>query len=147
MAGMLAEHRTLTDPDRWAGLTLAELLPRLIAGFAALLERQGRVLGAFQQRGAVDPEVAKVGKAAYFDLLERFADLLLARRDEMRHSDPVRAVRSCFTVVYAALARGLALDVPAAAAEGTDLDTLLEDLGVMALAFLCADGEAEPLSD
>ncbi|GAA2896613.1 TetR/AcrR family transcriptional regulator [Streptomyces mexicanus] len=136
---MLAEHKDLTEPDRWTGLSLAELLPRLIARFAELLQRQGRVLGAFLQRGAVDPEVAKVGKVAYFDIRDRFVGLVLSRRDEIRHPDPVRAVGSCFTVVYAALARGLALDVPSEAAEGTDLPTLLEDLGAMTLAFLRAD--------
>ncbi|GGM16610.1 hypothetical protein GCM10010129_71020 [Streptomyces fumigatiscleroticus] len=116
---MLEEHRALTEPGRWTGVPLAELLPRLIADFAALLERQGRILGAFLQRGAIDPEVAKVGKAAYFDLHDRFVALLLSRREEIRHPDPVRAVGSCFTTVYPALARGLALDVPAEARTAT----------------------------
>jgi AcrR family transcriptional regulator len=136
---ILAEHHTLTDPDRWAGLSLGELLPRLIVEYAALLGRCGRVLGAFLQRAAADPEVAKVGKGAYFDIRDRFVALVLTRRDEIRHPDPERAVGSCFTTVYAALARGLALDVPAEAAEGTDLSTLVEDLGAMTLAFLRTD--------
>lgn len=121
------------------GGPLEELLPRLIAEFAELLERQGRVLGAFLQRGAVDPEVARAGKVSYFDIRDRFIGLLLSRRDEISHPDPVRAVGSCFTTVYAALARGLALDVAVEAAEGTDMSTLLEDLGAMTLAFLRTD--------
>ncbi|MEV0748207.1 MULTISPECIES: TetR/AcrR family transcriptional regulator [Streptomyces] len=136
---MLAEHRSLAEPDRWVGVPLEELLPRLIAEFAELLERQGRVLGAFLQRGAVDPEVARAGKVSYFDIRDRFIGLLLSRRDEISHPDPVRAVGSCFTTVYAALARGLALDVAVEAAEGTDMSTLLEDLGAMTLAFLRTD--------
>ncbi|MEV0597802.1 helix-turn-helix domain-containing protein [Streptomyces sp. NPDC050315] len=136
---MLAEHHTLTEPERWVGFSLDQLLPSLIAEFAELLKRRGRVLGAFLQRGAADPEVAKVGKGAYFDIRDRFVGLILTHRDEIRHPDPERAVGSCFTTVYAALARGLALDVPAEAAEGTDLSTLVEDLGAMTLAFLRSD--------
>ncbi|MFF3500898.1 TetR/AcrR family transcriptional regulator [Streptomyces sp. NPDC003247] len=141
---MRAEHRTLTDAERWAGLTLVELLPALIAEFAGLLEREGRVLGAFLQRGAVDPTVADMGKSGYRDLRDRFTELLLSRRDEIRHPDPVRAVGSIFTTVYAALARALALDVAPTAAEGSDLPTLLEDLGGMALSFLRAEPVATP---
>lgn len=133
---MLAEHRALTDPEHWAGRPLEEMLPRLIVEFAGMLERRGRVLGAFLQLGAVDPEVAKVGKVSYSDIRDRFVGLILSHRDEIRHPDPARAAGSCFTTVYAALARGLALDVPAEAAEGTDLSTLVEDLGAMTLAFL-----------
>ncbi|MGY0490557.1 TetR/AcrR family transcriptional regulator [Streptomyces sp. WG-D5] len=137
---LLAAHREMTDPGRWAGAPLAELVPRLIAAFADVLEEQGKTLGAFLQRGAVDPAVAKVGKAGYMDARDRFVDLVLSRRDEIAHPDPVRAVGSCFTTVYAALARALALDVAAEAAEGSDLPTLIEDLGAMMLAFLRYDG-------
>ncbi|MFJ9130309.1 TetR/AcrR family transcriptional regulator [Streptomyces sp. NPDC102340] len=137
---MLAEHQALTDADRWVGSGLGDMLPCLIEELARLLERQGPALGAFQQRGAVDPEVAKVGKASYFDLRDRFVGLLLSRSDEVRHPDPERAVGSCFTTVYAALARGLALDVATEAAEGTDMSTLVADLGAMTLAFLRTQG-------
>jgi AcrR family transcriptional regulator len=136
---MLAEHQALTDPERWSEFPLDELLPVLIVEFAALLRRRGRVLGAFLQRGASDPEAAKAGKGAYFDIRDRFVTLVLSRRDAIRHQEPERAVNSCFTTVYATLARGLALDVAAEAAEDMDLDTLVEDLGAMCLAFLCSD--------
>ncbi|MGP3776075.1 TetR/AcrR family transcriptional regulator [Streptomyces sp. SDT5-1] len=137
---LLADHQRMTDPERWAGASLAELVPQLIAEFAAVLEQQGKTLGAFLQRGAVDPAVAKVGKAGYMDARDRFVDLILSRRDEIEHPDPVRAVSSCFTTVYAALARALALDVAPEAAEGSDLPTLIEDLGAMTLAFLRSAG-------
>ncbi|MFH8805399.1 TetR/AcrR family transcriptional regulator [Streptomyces sp. NPDC017936] len=133
---MLAEHRALTDPDNWTGLPLEEVVPRLIGELAELLRREGRILGAFQQRGALDAEVARVGKGGYFDLRERFTGLLMSRLEEIRHPDPVRAVGSSFTTVYAALARGLALDVPAEASQDMNLSTLIEDLGAMTLAFL-----------
>ncbi|MFJ4691936.1 TetR/AcrR family transcriptional regulator [Streptomyces sp. NPDC088766] len=133
---MLAEHRQLADPDRWNGEPLGRLVPALIAELARMLARNGGILGAFQQRGATDPEIAAVGKAGYTDLRDRFTALLLARPDEIRHPDPSRAVGSCFVTVYAALARALALDTSAEAAEGSDLGTLVEDLGAMCLAFL-----------
>ncbi|MFD7292957.1 TetR/AcrR family transcriptional regulator [Streptomyces sp. NPDC059897] len=137
---LLADHRRMTDPERWAGAGLAELVPQLIADFAGVLEQQGKTLGAFLQLGAVDPAVAKVGKAGYMDARDRFVDLVLSLRDEIEHPDPARAVSSCFTTVYAALARALALDVAPEAAEGSDLPTLIEDLGAMTLAFLrCKD--------
>ncbi|GGY98011.1 hypothetical protein GCM10010385_54900 [Streptomyces geysiriensis] len=61
--------------------------------------------------GAVDETVARVGKAGYFDLRDRFTALLLERRGEIHHPDPERAVGSCLVTVYAALARAMALDV------------------------------------
>lgn len=130
------EHRTLTDPERWAGMGLAQLLPRLIVETADMLQRNGAVLGAFQQRGALDPEVARAGKGSYHDLRDRFIALLLRRSEEIHRDDPVRAVGSCFVTVYSVLARALALDVAAEAAEGSQLDTLTEDLSAMMLAFL-----------
>ncbi|MEV7976739.1 TetR/AcrR family transcriptional regulator [Streptomyces sp. NPDC086519] len=138
---LLAAQREMTDPQHWAGVPLAQLVPQLIAQFADVLNQQGRTLGAFLQRGAVDPAVAKVGKAGYMDARDRFIDLILSRRDEIRHPDPIRAVGSCFTTVYAALARALALDVAPEAAEGSDLPTLIEDLGAMTLAFLRYEGQ------
>ncbi|MEU9201327.1 TetR/AcrR family transcriptional regulator [Streptomyces sp. NPDC048332] len=138
-----AEQRELLRGDRWEGQPLAGLLPELIEGFVRLLERRGKVLGAFMQLGAVDETVARVGKVGYFDLRDRFTALLLERRDEIRHPDPERAVRSCFVTVYATLARAMALDVAAEAAEAAggdgDLSALVEDLGGMTLSFLCFD--------
>ncbi|MBB5138493.1 AcrR family transcriptional regulator [Thermocatellispora tengchongensis] len=133
---MAVEHLALTDPQRWAGLPLAQLLPSLVKETAAMLERNGAVLGAFLQRGAIDPAVASAGKASYQDLYDRFTALLLTRGDEIRHPDPVRAAGSCFVTVYAVLARALALDVAAEAAEGSNLGTLVEDVAKMSLAFL-----------
>ncbi|MGW4021969.1 TetR/AcrR family transcriptional regulator [Streptomyces sp. NPDC005009] len=139
-----AEHQELVRGDRWEGKPLASLLPGLVEEFARLLERRGKVLGAFMQLGAVDETVARVGKAGYFDLRDRFTALLLERRDEIRHPDPERAVRSCFVTVYATLARAMALDVAAEAAEEAeggsgDLSALIEDLGGMTLSFLRCD--------
>ncbi|MER6672665.1 TetR/AcrR family transcriptional regulator [Streptomyces sp. NPDC000983] len=133
---MLEVGSQLTDPARWEGAGLGELLPGLVAEFSVLLQREGKVLGAFQQRGAIDEDVARLGKAEYLDMRERFTALLLTRRDDIGHPDPERAVISCFTTVYAVLARALALDVAPTAAEGSDLPVLVEDLGSMCLAFL-----------
>ncbi|MFC8361287.1 TetR/AcrR family transcriptional regulator [Streptomyces griseorubiginosus] len=138
---MLEEHRKLADPERWKAEPLSRLVPALIADLALMLARNGRILGAFQQRGATDPEIATVGKAGYTDLRDRFTALLLAHPDEIHHPDPPRAVSSCFVTVYAALVRALALDTSAEAAEGSDLSTLVEDLGAMCLAFLLHGAE------
>lgn len=141
---MRAEQRELVRGDRWQGMPLARVLPELVGKFAQLLERRGKVLGAFMQLGAVDETVARVGKAGYFELRDGFTALLLDRRDEIHHPDPERAVSSCFVTVYATLARALALDVAAEAAEAAGggsggLSALIEDLGGMALSFLRCD--------
>ncbi|MGD6741760.1 TetR/AcrR family transcriptional regulator [Streptomyces sp. BH106] len=139
---LVEEHLEMTRAERWEGKPLAVLVPELVTEFAELLRRRGAVLSAFMQRGAVDESVAKVGKAGYHVARESFTTLVLSRRDEIRHPDPERAVGSCFTSIYGALARAMALDVSAEAAEdsGSDLAELVEDLGAMALAFLRSDG-------
>ncbi|MEU9060268.1 TetR/AcrR family transcriptional regulator [Streptomyces sp. NPDC048430] len=139
---LLFEQEELTRLDRWEGKRLAQLVPELIASFAELLNRRGKVLGAFLQRGAVDEAIAEAGKAAYRDGRDRFVELVLSRRDEIRHPDPARAVLSSFVTTYATLARAMALDVSAEASKGsgTDLPTIIEDLGGMTLAFLRSEG-------
>lgn len=134
------EHARLTAPERYEGKKLAQLVPELISELAAMLGRNVRVLGAFQQRAVTDPLVAAAGKASHADLVSRFGELVLGHRDEIAHPDPEHAVGSCFQVTYAALARTLALDVSEEAADGHDLEAVTEDLGFMCIAFLAGAG-------
>ncbi|WP_286249527.1 TetR/AcrR family transcriptional regulator [Streptomyces graminofaciens] len=137
---MAGEHARLTDPERYEGKNLVQVVGELVSGLATMLLRNARVLGAFQQRAVSDPLVARAGKASYMDLVGRFSQLLLGHRDEIAHSDPEHAVVSCFQVAYATLARTLALDVSQDAAEDHELAAITEDLGLMCIAFLTWPG-------
>ncbi|MFI1733929.1 hypothetical protein ACH40E_32895 [Streptomyces acidicola] len=108
----------------------------MISELAAMLGRNVRVLGAFQQRAVSDPLVAAAGKASHAELVSRFSELLLGHRDEIVHPDPEHEVGSCFQVTYATLARALALDVSEEAADGHDLEAVTEDLPFRCIAFL-----------
>jgi hypothetical protein len=84
-----------------------------------------------------DPVIAANGKSYYKQSATDFALLLLDRRDEIKHPDPAHAVDACFSVMYASVGRYLGLGTtPDVMGEG-DWDKLVEDVGLMAVLWLC----------
>ncbi len=147
------QTRVLTDMDhefaalvnrvRRKSLPLRELVPTMVRELALYLRRHAALLTAFMQRGAVDPIVESVGMRSFAQNALDFKLILLERHTEFRHPDAEHAAATCFTVVYGALARFLGLGVTAESeiSRENDWRRLVEDLGVMALAFLVIDGK------
>lgn len=134
------EFAALVNRVRRRALPLRELVPAIVRDLAQYLRRHAPLLNAFIATGAQDPVVAAVGRKAYSQNALDFKLILLERHAEFRHPDAERAAATCFTVVYGALARylGLGGHVESGAGEG-DWKQLVEDLGLMALAFLVMD--------
>lgn len=134
------EMAAMVNRIRRKGLPLHELVPTLVSDLAHYLRRHGALLNALIERGAQDPVVAAVGRKAHAQAALDFKLLLLERRSEFQHPDPEHAAATCFTVVYGVLARYLGLGGAreTGAGEG-DWKQLVEDLGLMALAFLEMD--------
>jgi AcrR family transcriptional regulator len=123
--------------------TFPETVARVVRTVGELLRAQAPVLAPFMAIGAHDPVLAQGGKAAYLQMVEAYRSMLLARREEIRHPEPERAVDWSCVVVYSVLARWLGLgSEPEAAGEG-DWEQILRDLSAMVTAFL-ADSATAP---
>jgi AcrR family transcriptional regulator len=135
------EFAALVNRVRRKALPLRELVPTMVRELALYLHRHSTLLTAFMQRGAVDSTVEKVGLKSFVQTALDFKLILLERHSEFRHPNPEHAAATCFTVVYGTLARFLGLGVnfnPGSTREA-DWRLLIEDLGVMALAYLVVD--------
>jgi AcrR family transcriptional regulator len=118
------------------GETFEAAVARIVVTLAQVLQAEAPVLSPFMRIGSDDPVVAQEGKLGFLDLVDLFRSALLARRDDIHHPDPERAVDWSFTVVYSVLARWLGLgSAPESAGEG-DWEQILADLSEMVTAFL-----------
>lgn len=140
LASMEQEFAAIINGIRRKRLPLHELVPLMVHELAQYLRRHTALLSAFIERGAQDPVIASVGRKAHAQTALDFRLLLLERQSEFVHPDPERAAASCFTIVYGALARylGLGGNRESGAGEG-DWKQLIDDLGLMSLAFLATD--------
>jgi AcrR family transcriptional regulator len=141
LAEMEKEFAALVNRVRRRALRLRELVPAIVRELALYLRRHATLLTALMQSGAQDPLVEAAGRKAFQQNALDFRLILLERHAEFRHPEPERAAATCFMVVYGALARYLGLGA-AGAADGAregDWNLLVEDLGLMALAFLVVD--------
>jgi AcrR family transcriptional regulator len=136
------EFALLVSRVRRKQLALRELVPTMVSEFAHYLRRHAALLAAFMQQGDRDPIVEEVGRKSYVQTVMDFNLVLLERKTEFRHPDPEHAATTVFSVVYAALARYLGLNSGApghgGAGEG-NWQQLVEDLGLMSLAFIILD--------
>ncbi|EIK94054.1 TetR family transcriptional regulator [Pseudomonas sp. M47T1] len=132
---MDAEWTNLIETLRSKQLSLVEKVPMAIAALAEHLKSHSSILRPIMARSS-DPRVAVFGKAKHLKAANIFNELLLESRAEFRHPDPEHAVRACFAIAYAALARFLGLGSAADAAGEGDWEQLKRDLGVMCVGFL-----------
>jgi AcrR family transcriptional regulator len=127
---------------RRRGLKLAELVPTLVREHALYLRRHARILNAFMEVAPRDPVVQQLGRKYHAQSALDFTLLLLERRMEIKHPNPEQAVDTCFVIVFGVLARylgfGVSSDEDAGQGEG-NWQRIVEDLGLMSLAFLATD--------
>jgi AcrR family transcriptional regulator len=133
----LAEQFT-AEADRIAARAhgLAEVVPAVVAGLGNLLKENASVLRSFMLRGSTDPVIGAAGKKSAMENHGKFARLIQACRDEIRHPHPDRAVDTGMLLIYATQARFLGLDSIGRLDEAGSWAQLLDDLSDMMLAFL-----------
>jgi len=139
---MEREFAVLVNRVRRRMLALRELVPVMVWELAHHLRRYAPLLAAFMQAADRDPVVEEVGRKAYQQNLLDFQLVLLERKAEFRHPDPEHAASTCFSVVYASLARHLGLDSRPPGRHGAgegNWQQLVQDLGAMSLAFMMID--------
>lgn len=118
---------------------LGELVPALVRELAYFHRKHAPALGAFIELGSTDEIIETVGKQHYQQTAMDFRILLLEHRDEFVHPEPERAADACFLLIYGTLARYLGLGGARDAVGEGDWKLLLEDLSLMAKAYLLAD--------
>lgn len=134
------EFSGIINRIRRRALKLAELVPTLVREQALFLKRHAPLLNAFIERAPHDPVVRAVGRKYHQQFALDFRLLLLERHNEFRHPDPEHAAATCHTIVFGALARYLGFGGGPEVGEGEgDWKHLIEDLGLMTLAFLATD--------
>jgi AcrR family transcriptional regulator len=138
------EFAMLVNRVRRKSLPLRALVPTMVRELALYLRRHAALLRAFMQQATHDSVVETVGKKSFQQNALDFKLILLDRRGEFRHPDPEHAAAMCFTVVYGCLARYLGLGAPGE--DEGEWNRLIEDLGLMALAFLVVDLKQAMLS-
>ncbi|HEN8736047.1 TetR/AcrR family transcriptional regulator [Pseudomonas sp. A2] len=116
-------------------LSLPERLPLLVDTLAEFLSRHAAILKPFMNR-ASHGDIARSGKEYHGRMAAGFIAQISAHQNEIRHSDPDRAIHSCFRITYSSLARFLGLGSAADAAGEGDWSHLKQDLGTMSVLFL-----------
>lgn len=148
LEGMDHEFSNMVNRIRRGGLPLRELVPTLVRELASFLQRHVALLNAFIGISSSDPVIATVGRKYAAQTALDFKLVLLERQSEFVHPNPEHASATSFTIVYGALARHLGLGGgrDTGANEG-DWEKLIEDLGLMVLAFLAMDLRSVARSD
>ncbi|MFO1466668.1 MAG: helix-turn-helix domain-containing protein [Steroidobacteraceae bacterium] len=137
LAEMDREFAMLVNRVRRKALPLRSLVPTMVRELALYLRRHSPLLRAFMQQSVQDEVLRTVGRKSFLQNALDFRLILLDRHAEFLHPQPEHAAETCFNVVYGCIARYLGLGAPAAM-EG-DWNQLIDDLGLMALAFLVVD--------
>jgi AcrR family transcriptional regulator len=130
------EHALIINRLRRRALGLKQLVPIAIREYSGFLRKHAGPLRVFMELAPNDPIVAANGKKYYRQSAADFALLLLDRREEIRHPDPVHAVDACFIMMYAWIGRYLGLGTTRDVMGEGDWDRLLDDVSLMAVLWL-----------
>lgn len=140
------EHALLINRLRRRGLHLRQLVPIAIREYCVFLRKHADLLRVFMDLAPNDPIVAANGKRYYALSATDFALLLLDRRAEIRHPDPVHAVNACFRMMYASVGRYLGLSTTRDVMGEGDWDQLLDDVSLMAVLWLSGGNPEDGLA-
>ncbi len=131
------EHAQVIGRLRRRSLALRQLIPIAVREYSAFLRKHAELLRVFMDLAPLDPVIAANGKKYYRHSAADFSLLLLEQRAEIRHTDAVRAVDACFTMMYASVGRYLGLGTTRDVMGEGDWNKLLDDVGLMAVLWLC----------
>ena len=88
----LATTEAVLDPARWEGAPIAEILATALPFVVHVYQKKQGLLRAFMMRGCADPQFAERASRVGREISEQMISLLMSRRDEIKHPDPVLAV-------------------------------------------------------
>jgi AcrR family transcriptional regulator len=88
----LATTEAVLDPARWEGASISEILSTALPFVVHVYQQKRGLLRAFMMRGCSDPQFAERASRVGREISERLIALLMQRRHEIKHPDPVLAV-------------------------------------------------------
>jgi AcrR family transcriptional regulator len=80
------------DALRWEGTTIGEIISNVMPFLVHVYHHKRGLIRAFIVRGSTDHQFAERGSSLSRSISEKLIDLFMARRNEIRHPDPVLAV-------------------------------------------------------
>jgi len=101
----LATADDALDPGRWDGAAIREILETIVPFLIEVLQGRESLDLAIYQRGLTDAAMRERSNRLARYVMERLSRLLLARRHEIRHPDPERAVSFALVQMVALLAQ------------------------------------------
>jgi AcrR family transcriptional regulator len=91
------------DPARWTGTPVPEMLEAVVGFLVRVYREQGGLIRAFVVRNQTDAEFqARQARLSHY-VAEKLGGVLLARRDEITHPSPERAVGFGLAMVFATI--------------------------------------------
>ncbi|WP_428333211.1 TetR/AcrR family transcriptional regulator [Novosphingobium sp.] len=115
--------------------TLANYVPRYVAGFAEGLRDNSVMMRLAMQRASFDREVSGTGEARELEASNTATIALLTYRSEIRGDCETKA-RIAFQVIFATIARRLSLDTSDPFSSKQDWALLIAELSAMTLGYL-----------
>jgi AcrR family transcriptional regulator len=131
-----SDIQELSAPLLHSTAPLPVLVQGAVENVATLFRRHEELLRVFMVRGDVDETIIEHGSAATIRHANLFAQVLLARRDEIAHPDPERAVDIAFRLVYDTLARRVVLGANFESPRALTWDDEVHELGLACAAYL-----------
>jgi AcrR family transcriptional regulator len=132
----LATTDAVLDPARWDGAPITEILSTALPFVVHVYQQKRGLLRAFMLRGCTDAQFAERASRVGREISDKLIKLLMRRRHEIRHPDPVLAVdfalRACFDVLDLATFYG---DIQRSKVQLTQ-DQLAEEITRMFLCYL-----------
>ena len=127
------------SPPRWAGASAADIVSHFCREAVALYRARRGLLRSLFLRARVDPVLQASARRVNGEYIGRLKMLMLARRDELSHPDPERAVELGYMVVVGALRETLLFGEVWPHPERVVDDRLAGELARMYLAYLGFD--------
>lgn len=118
------------DPGRWIGRSAAVILERVVREMVLAYRRQWGELRGLIEYGLAHPDTRLLKQAREHDgvVIRLLRDLLLARRDEIRHPDPAVAVEIGYLQLAGALRTLILIGWPKTDLAAVPDDTLIAQL-------------------
>ncbi len=134
----------LADTTRWAHASTAQIVEAAVAELVAVTRERRRLIAAFLVSAIQDPVIREGGLRFRRRVEERIRELLLSRRDEMRHPDPPLAVDLGIQTAFALMNQHVLIDETRVAGRPVTDEELRRELATMFLRYVGIDPAPSP---
>jgi AcrR family transcriptional regulator len=126
----------LTEDGAWEAMETRELIVEAVREMGRQMLNHELILRRIMNRAPVDAVIRARGDAQIRRLGERWEELLRRRESEYRHPEPDLAIEVAFRMVFATVARRVALGAQFGAPHEVSDQRLLDEVGRAVAAYL-----------